>query len=544
MNKYLVSLIFIALSGCGGGGGGSNTDSPVTQNPGQPPSPSGEMPGENNGFLSFDRTQLTLQGFSDDYARPKANLRITTRDEINQQISAQISSSGLGVHEVFIKKIDAKNYDATIVFENNLPPGNHSGFFDINLCQDASGTCAQKYGNGPSRIAYSIKVSPPSDLRPLEKFTGITWTRSEGDSNNSRYIDVAIDTENISKRWQYTFPKTELWHQLRVAESKVFVLSGIQAPWGTMIGSTLRAFDEKSGALLWEAKFDDYLKSITIRKGEVIILDDRELMVHKFDMASGTRSISSFAPLHASTHRGGIELYKDGYLGAFSLGFNSYGPIRDSAISYKSTDGGGWIKDNYYVLFSDQPGAQSAFLKTDDTIYAKVARYDYETVGIVALSPKDGSEKFFSPAPLNKDSPLFILNSEICGVDYLFKIYCFDKNSGNIKFSVAEAGHLFSASPNSLLVSDGQYATWRNASTGLAEFTWGTPQDPRYRSSGGDVLMFKDTAFITSSQFIAIKKGDKEPAWKYSGGVVRMDVSEYGVLYAIGEGRLLAFNLK
>lgn len=525
MKNYLVTALALGLSACGGGGGGGSES-----------------------FLSFDKAQLVLQGFSEDIAVPKAKFIVTAKEVIKQPASLQVLSTELGISKISITQIDDRSYGVDVVFDNNLSPGTHNGFLDVKVCKDNAASCAQFYGDGPSRLPYSLKVSGVWDGRPLKQFADINWSGSFGDSTNSSYIDAALDTANITKRWEFKMREGEQEHQLRAFGGKIFVLSTINHQFLPLTTHSLKAFDERDGRMLWMSE-DNYSMKFSIDNGEITITDDGQQIAYKIDPETGGNNVVQLGSFVDKPGRvESIEPYANGYLAAYRPAkpdyWSSSVDARNSII-YKTQNGGGWKSSGYYTVIAERSNSPSTFLKTESTVYAPVIGKNNEH-GIVALSAKDGSEKFFARVQdFYVDAPLFLAGNNICSTSELLTVSCFDKETGQVKWSLPESGVMFSASAQSLLVTDGEFANWRNANTGELEYSWGTVRDYPVKYNDRHSLMFKDVAIVGSpDRLVTIKKGSKDPLWAYNAPTSHLAVSQNGVLFAISAGRLIAFNLQ
>jgi outer membrane protein assembly factor BamB len=254
LNRILVPATIAILAGCGGSGGGSDK----------------EENGPGNEWLQFAPSTIELTGYQG--RELEFSVAAKSSKRITQQLNIQvIDPSGMVIPGARLHATSEYEFQASMKVSENLAAGTYRSTLEVRLCEDAPQTCAKPIDGSPWFVPIQVAVKPATNLTALSAQPGLgVWTTTGGNSRHTGYVPLRLDAAKFSQRWSYSYPPGSQMVPTRpvLQDGVAFMLVKY------MLDNKLRAIDEASGKLLWEANLPEsrcYLTPAALAAGKVFV---------------------------------------------------------------------------------------------------------------------------------------------------------------------------------------------------------------------------------------------------------------------------------
>ena len=430
--------------------------------------------------------------------------------------------------------------------------GRYMNTLRLNLCQDAA--CTQPQPLPGLLIPFDVDVLsnnsswPGNNLTTLSAWPGVAdWTTFQGNASHTGYVDVALDPNKFSTRWQGPMLSTG-------------GLGGSYYPNGMTLttsngvffganGNTLLARKEYDGSTVWSYDVSGLTNPSTnppaVAAGRVYMAAGQQGTTYMFSFNAADGSLVFKSPMSSQWEHylaptvGPSGVYTDAGSYGGLYGFDTSGnqlfftsvamqdewtPAVDSSYVYAYTG-------NALTIYDPVSGAQH--LQIADPTFQN---YIYDIGGSVVLGAAGHA---FAAAYDNS-----ILNG--CGIGN--HLVSFNTTAGIIGWSIAgcypstpayHAGLIYVASQSPVRLEV------RSESDGSLQWFW-TPPLAADTSFASEVLLTQNMVFVSTNNAIyGIDTSTHQAVWSYpTQGGSRLALSANGVLYLQINGPITAINVK
>lgn len=251
--RIFVPAAIAVLAGCGGGDGSGGQESRAS-----------------NDWLQFTPSTIELTA----YQGRGLDFSVTARSSktIAQKLNIGIvDPSGVISPEARLNTTGQYEYQAAMKVSDNLTAGTYNSKLEVRLCEDAPQTCAKPIDGSPWFVPIHVTVKPATNLTTLSPQPGLgAWTTIGGNARHTGYVPLRLDPARLSQRWAHSYPsgKPQMEATRPVLQDGVaFMLVKYS------LGNTLRAIEEASGKLLWEANPESmcYATPVAVAAGKVFM---------------------------------------------------------------------------------------------------------------------------------------------------------------------------------------------------------------------------------------------------------------------------------
>lgn len=439
----------------------------------------------------------------------------------------------------------------SVFFRSDLPPGTYIGTIDVNLSMGP---------NGPAYRATTLhyqftQAGAQGDLRALPAAALPDWQTLGGQATHRGSVDVALDPARFTRRFTVGGPDIGAMSRPATSGGRVFV-TGTPAPEFTpgVESSTLRAFDEATGALAWALPFPAWAEDPAAEGDRVFIRsqDDRGVAWQAIDATDGTRLHETVQPydrpwriwMHAATPAGGAAYVGEG-----------------GAVAAYQPSGAGWnipLRDSLDPSFSWWTPAVTdtqVFTNVNGRFRALRRSDGAEQFSLTVAGPTSGSlqtlhELHHAPVIVDADSVLLLDRRRQESGPVANQLSMVDLPTRQVRWT---ASGYFTTQPVALdgLVVVGNEGNRtveaRSAATGDLLWQWAPGHEPGQVI--GDLLLTRNLLFVSAGPATyAIDLQTRQRVWTYPmGGSLAM--SARGVLYIVSSDRdrgdhLVAINLR
>jgi hypothetical protein len=446
----------------------------------------------------------------------------------------------------------AGSYALSLTTASGASAGHYVNSLILNLCSDAACTVPQPLH--ALSLPFDVDVLannspwPGNNLTALTAWPGVAdWTTFQGNTAHTGYVDVALDPNQFTTRWQG--PAISSGGTGGSSYPNNMTLTTSNGVFFVANGNILYARHESDASVVWSYDLSSLQFPSTnppaVANGTVYMAGGQQGSTYMFAFKAADGSLVFKSPMSSQWEHylaptvGPAGVYTDAGEYGGIYGFNSSGtqlffdgtaqqdewtPAVDANYVYAYTG------DALYIV-NPLTGAQH--LKIADPTFQN---YIYEIGGSVVLGATGHA---FAAAYANS-----LLNG--CGIGNT--LVGFNTTAGTIGWDVAgcfpstpayHGGLLYVANENPLRLEA------RSETDGSLQWSWTPPLagDTNFES---EVLLTRNVAFVSTNNAIyGIDTTTHKTVWSYPiNGGARLALSANGVLYIQYSGPLTAINLK
>jgi len=475
---------------------------------------------------------------------------------VNFTFSGTLTAAANDANAVIMPAISVdtvgNSYTVWLNTSTTSAPGHYTGTVTVSLCNGTP--CAVPQRVASLQIPYDISVLtangawPGDNLSTLAPWPGVPdWTMFQGNTAHTGYVDVALDPNQFSTRWQGPLISSGGLGGSRYTNNMTLTTSN--GVFYVATGNLLYARHESDASVVWSYDVSGLQNPSTnppsVTDGIVYMAAGQQgsTYMFAFNAADGSvvfkSSMSSQWEHYLAPTVGPSGVYTDAGQYGGLYGFNSSG----TQLFFDGTDmQDEWtpaVDANYVYAYTGSalrivdPVTGAQHLAISDPTYSN---YVYEIGGSVVL----GAPGYAFAA--NYDNSL--LNG--CGIGNT--LLGFDTTAGTVAWKIPgcfastpayHAGLLYVANENPLRLEV------RSETDGSLQWSWTPPlaADTNFES---EVLLTRNMAFLSTNNAIyGIDTATHNTVWSYpTNGGARLALSANGILYIQSTGPLTAINVK
>lgn len=265
----------LALSACGGGGG---SDSGNGGNAGNVGSGGGTNPGTGAGTgtgtgTKPDQSWLKLTPASVDLTvlegEPVEFSIMADSNKLIPQVFnvGVVEKNGVIEPKISLGSWSPVSYEAKMTTSAALAVGTHASTIELRLCEDDPLVCRTPIAGSPWLIPVKITVKPANVTTPLRHITALAnWSTSRGNPAHNAYVPAAFDPPNFSRRWVLDGVGNE---SVTHDNGMVFL-----AQLGMRMSGAVRSISEDTGKEVWrQDRLYAQLDPVAASNGRLYVID-------------------------------------------------------------------------------------------------------------------------------------------------------------------------------------------------------------------------------------------------------------------------------
>ncbi|GGY43677.1 hypothetical protein GCM10007387_27280 [Pseudoduganella albidiflava] len=414
------------------------------------------------------------------------------------------------------------SYEARMTTSATLAVGTHASSIELRLCEDDPLVCRTPVAGSPWLIPIKITVKPANMTPPLRHITALAnWSTARGNAAHNAYVPAAFDPLNFSRRWVLEDVKEE-----SVAHDNGLV---ILAKLGPRVSGAVRAISEETGTEVWRKDHTyTHLYPAAVANGRIYYLEGSPTAwLRTLDQAGV--NLSGFA-IHGAAGQQNEAPIVHGNGVYVEAGYDSLMARYDAATGTLAWRADGIPHDTKTPAAS----GDHLYVYGQKTLY-KVRASD----GKVAASIRnDGVVSDRGMA----ENVVLSGTGRMAFVVEDGTLFAFDVTRDTLAWrSTGKVAGLPAVANDMLYIFgwDGTTVDARDVATGTVQWTASRPSP----GASSTLLVTNNLVFVSGANSTwAIDLTTHKKVWEYPLGG-ELSLSNRGILYIAGGGKLVAFNL-